>query len=163
MKADRILGAGFVLLGFAMIWLMYRLAAPSLGQGDPGPAVLPAALGILFVLLGGILAIRRVAPSPPAVEAGAGENADTATLIPAEPALFSIIHLVNFCAYVALFEKAGFSLSTFVFLSIAIFLFGPRTVRSAIVAILAAAVVTFVVGTGLRVLVGVPLPGVFLG
>jgi hypothetical protein len=162
MKADRILGAGFVLLGFAMIWLMYRLAAPSLGQGDPGPAVLPAALGILFVLLGGILAIRRVAPPPPAVEAGVGENADTATLIPAEPALFSIIHLVNLCAYVALFEKAGFSLSTFVFLSIAIFLFGPRTVRSAIVAILTSAVVTFVVGTGLRVLVGVPLPGVFL-
>lgn len=145
-----------------MIWSMHRLVFPNLGQGDPGPSVLPAALGILFVLLGAILTIRRVAPPPPVNEAG-GEDTDTATIVPAEPALFSIVHLVNLCVYVTLFERAGFSLSTFVFLSIAIFLLGPRNARGAFVAILAAAVVTFVIGTGLSMLVGVPLPGVILG
>lgn len=161
-KADRILGAGFVALGLAMIWSMHRLVFPNLGQGDPGPTILPTALGALFVLLGCVLTIRRAAPAPP-VKEGGGEDTDTATIVPAEPAVFSIVHLVNLCAYVALFERAGFSLSTIIFLSIAIFLLGSRTARSAIVAIFAAAIVTFVIGTGLSMLVGVPLPGVFFG
>ena len=86
-----------------------------------------------------------------------------ATLVPAEPPLMQIIHVANLLAYAVLFERLGFTFSTFIFLAIAIFLLGARSLRGAIVAVVTAALVSLVVGTGLKLGVGVPLPGVLFG
>lgn len=162
MATDRILGVGFVVLGVTMVWLMSLLQEPSLGQGDPGAALLPTALGVAIAALGAVLAIRRGLPEDKA-DTGTPEISEAAVIVPAEPPLLSILHLLNLCAYVAMFERLGFSLSSFLFLTIAVFLLGKRTLRGALVALAAAAIFTFVVGSTLKILIGVPLPGVFLG
>lgn len=161
MAADRVIGAGLFVLGVAMAWAASRISYPMLGQGDPGPQVLPLALGVLIALLGAGLGLR----APPAVGGPRAEveEADTAVVIPAEPPLLRVAHAVNVVAYVALFERLGFTAATFIFLSVAIFLLGRRTVRGAALAALSAAIVTFVVGFGLKTGVGVQLPGVFPG
>jgi hypothetical protein len=162
MAADRLIGACLVVAGILIGWGSTQIAAPMLGVGDPGPRLLPMTLGILIAGLGALLAIRQsAAPAP--VDAEELDDADTATLIPAETPLLSIVHAVNLIAYVMLFERLGFTASTFIFLSIAIFLLGPRTTRGAVIAVMAAALVSLVVGTGLRLGVGVPLPGVLFG
>ena len=159
MAADRILGVGFVVLGVTMVWLMSLLQEPSLGQGDPGAALLPTALGVAMAALGAVLAIRRGVKA----DTGTSEMSETAVIVPAEPPLLSVLHLLNLCAYVALFERLGFSLSSFLFLVVAVFLLGKRTLRGLLVALAVAAIFTFVVGSTLKTLIGVPLPGVFLG
>lgn len=161
MQADRYIGAGFFILGVVMTWDATRIAFPMLGTGDPGPRVLPMVLGVLIAVLGAILCLRR--PEIAAGEAAQMEDADTATIIPAEPLLFQVLHTLNLLVYAVFFERLGFSLSTFAFLVIAIFLLGARTLRGGIVAVAAAAAVTLVVGTGLKLGVGVPLPGVLFG
>jgi hypothetical protein len=162
MAADRLIGAGLFILGVAMAWASTQIAAPMLGEGDPGPRVLPLALGVLIAILGAALSLRQ-----PAVVASTGEplfdDADTATLIPAEPILLRLVHAANLLAYAVLFERLGFTLSTFIFLTTAIFLLGNRSMRGGIVAVTAAALVSLVVGTGLKLGVGVPLPGVLFG
>ena len=162
MAIDRILGVGFVVLGVTMVWLMSRLQEPSLGQGDPGAALLPTALGVAIAVLGGVLAIRS-SPDEDKAEPGNSEVSEAAIIVPAEPPLLSVLHLINLCAYAALFERLGFSLSSFLFLAVAIFLLGKRSLRGLLIALLAAALFTFIVGTTLKILIGVPLPGVFLG
>lgn len=117
-------------------------------QGDPGPRVLPQILGVLIAILGAGLALR-----PPPAAAGPRadlEEADTAVVIPAEPPLLRVAHGVNVVAYVAFFERLGFSLATFVFLLLAIFLLGRRSLRGAALAALGAAIVTLAVGFGLK-------------
>jgi hypothetical protein len=145
-----------------MTWGSTQIAFPMLGGGDPGPQVLPLALGVLIAFLGAALCLRK-----PVVAAGAEaplfDDADTATLVPAEPPVMQVIHVVNLLAYAVLFERLGFTLSTFIFLAIAIFLLGARSLRGAIVAIVVAALVSLAVGTGLKLGVGVPLPGVLFG
>jgi hypothetical protein len=163
MAADRLIGAGFFILGVVMTWGSTQIAFPMLGGGDPGPQVLPLALGVLIAVLGGILSLRRPTVSAAAVDTPLFDDADTATLIPAEPPLLRVIHAANLLAYVVLFERLGFTLSTFIFLTIAIFLLGSRSVRGGLAAALVAALVSLVVGTGLKLGVGVPLPGVLFG
>jgi hypothetical protein len=162
MAADRLIGAGFFILGVVMAWASSQIAFPMLGEGDPGPQVLPLVLGVLIAFLGAALCLRK-----PVVAAGAEaplfDDADTATLVPAEPPVMQVIHVVNLLAYAVLFERLGFTLSTFIFLAIAIFLLGARSLRGAIVAIVVAALVSLAVGTGLKLGVGVPLPGVLFG
>lgn len=162
MAADRLIGAGFFILGIVMAWASTQIAFPMLGEGDPGPQVLPLALGVLIALLGAMLSLRK-----PAVEAGGEgplfDDADTATLIPAETPLMRVVHVVNLVAYAVLFERLGFTLSTFIFLAVAIFLLGARTLRGGIAAVMVAALVSLVVGSGLKLGVGVSLPGVLFG
>ena len=161
MVADRYIGAGFFVLGAVMAWASSRIAYPMLGQGDPGPQVLPFALGVLIAILGAGLCLRQ----PGAAIAGRAvtDEADTATVIPAEPPILRVAHAANLVAYALLFERLGFSVATFAFLSIAIFLLGQRNVRGALWAVLTAAIVTLVVGSGLKTGVGVQLPGVLFG
>jgi hypothetical protein len=162
MAADRLIGGGLFILGVVMAWASTQIAAPTLGEGDPGPQVLPLVLGVVIAILGAMLSLRN-----PAVAASADaplfDDADTATLIPPETPLLRTIHAVNLVAYAVLFERLGFTLSTVIFLAIAIFLLGTRSLRGAIVAILVAALVSLVVGTGLKLGIGVPLPGVLFG
>lgn len=161
MAADRVIGAGVFVLGAAMAWAASRIAWPVLGEGDPGPQILPLALGVLIAGLGAVLALRA---APAAVPPGAEvEDADTATVVPAEPPLLRLAHAANLLAYAALFERLGFTAATFIFLSVAMFLLGRRSVRGAARAALGAAIVTVVVGFGLKTGVGVQLPGVFPG
>lgn len=161
MVADRYIGAGFFVLGVAMAWGASRISYAMLGQGDPGPQVLPFALGVLIALLGAGLFLRQ--PRAAAAALVTADEADTATIIPAEPLLLRLVHVANLALYVVVFERLGFSLSTFIFLSVAIFLLGQRTPRGALWALLAAAVVTLAVGSGLKTGVGVQLPGVLFG
>ncbi|WP_158626040.1 tripartite tricarboxylate transporter TctB family protein [Arsenicitalea aurantiaca] len=161
MAADRLIGTGFVVLGMAMIWSMSQLTFPNLGPGDPGPVILPMGLGIVIAVLGAILALRR--PAATVASDGPDGNLETATIVPAEPPILRVVHLVNLVAYAALFERLGFSVSTFLFLAVAIFLLGQRSARGAAIAIGWSLLVTFIVGTGLSTLVGVPLPGVIFG
>jgi hypothetical protein len=106
MAADRLIGAGFFILGIVMAWASTQIAFPMLGEGDPGPQVLPLALGVLIALLGAMLSLRK-----PAAEAGGEaplfDDADTATLIPAETPLMRVVHVVNLVAYAVLFERLG--------------------------------------------------------
>jgi hypothetical protein len=132
-----------------------------LGQGDPGPRILPLVLGVLIAVLGAGLGLR-----PPAAVAGPraeADETDSAVVIPAEPPLLRVAHAFNVVAYVALFERLGFTAATFIFLSLAIFLLGRRNLRGAALAALSAAIVTLAVGFGLKTGVGVQLPGVFPG
>ncbi|KQX38005.1 hypothetical protein ASD04_10245 [Devosia sp. Root436] len=162
MAADRLIGAGLFILGVVMAWASTQIAAPMLGEGDPGPQVLPLVLGVVIAILGAMLSLRN-----PAVEVSTDaplfDEADTATLIPPEPLLLRAIHAVNLLAYAVLFERLGFTLSTFIFLAIAIFLLGTRSLRGGVVAVLVAVLVSLVVGTGLKLGIGVPLPGVLFG
>ncbi|MCC6305443.1 MAG: tripartite tricarboxylate transporter TctB family protein [Rhodobacteraceae bacterium] len=162
MNADRVLGAGFVVLGLGMVWSMMRLRQPILGEGDPGAAVLPMTLGVVLAVIGAVLVLRRPAPARAAAQA-AGALSETAEIQPPEPPLLAALHLANLLVYAMLFERAGFSLSSFLFLSVAIALFGEKTPRGVLVAVVAAAIFTVVVGTTLALLIGVPLPGVLLG
>ena len=69
---------------------------------------------------------------------------------------------VALVAYVALFERLGFTPATFLLLAFGMIVLGPRTLRGALISIGLAALLTIAVGGFLTGLIGIPLPGVWM-
>ncbi len=162
----------FIVIGCLMIWQI--LSAPlgrSLQIGDPGPWFLPTVLASLLIFLGTVEFIRiyrqskRLSDKSSAqskeeldaelVESGVGT-------IPAPNWYARIVFALSVIAYVALYTYWGFSVSTFLFVSIAILSLSTLSPKSILVAILIALITTLFVGWLLAGVVGVPLPGVWI-
>lgn len=165
MTADRIFGLAFIALAAGMFLAIYGAEAPFAGLGDPGPKLLPYFLSVGLGLIGFLLALRK-GPAPRAAVAGPEGQAEEKpaggeTVAP--PAVSVRLSLgVALIAYVAVFERFGFTPATFLFLALAMVVLGPRTLRGAAISIGLAAVLTLIVGSFLGGVIGVPLPGVWL-
>ena len=164
MVADRVLGLAFVALGLAMVLGARGVESTFSQLGDPGPRLLPTALGIGMATLGTLLAVRRrviesdeegAASAEPATEKGLDLRAPPSRIV--QVALAAVL-----VAYVALFERLGFTLATFGFLAAAILLLGSLRPAHIAAGLALAAAATLAVGAFLAGVIGVPLPGVLL-
>ncbi|GHC80506.1 tripartite tricarboxylate transporter TctB family protein [Limoniibacter endophyticus] len=169
MSEDRMIGAVLAVLGVAMAAYSMTIPAPFASSGDLGPAVLPQVLGGLLAVLGLILALRRPkAELLETAERDQGEQeeapADDQIIRIAAPSRTRQILLgVSFVAFIALFERLGFTLSTVLFLIAAMMLLGPFSRIHLLRASLLSISVSLAVGYVLNGLLGLTIPGVWIG
>lgn len=169
MSEDRVIGAFLAVLGAAMATYSTTIPAPFANSGDLGPAILPQVLGALLAIFGLALAFRR--PKVEMTETGAsaeGEadnaSSDDQVLRIAAPSRRKQILLgISFVAFIALFDRLGFSLSSLLFLVSTMMLLGPLTLVHAVRAILLSAAVALTIGYVLNGLLGLTIPGVWIG
>lgn len=171
MHEDKVIGLALAVLGLAMAGYAMTISAPFASSGDPGPAVVPRALGVLLALLGLLLALRRPrtatgdpderAEAPPAT---GPVNAEAQVLRLPAPAPWRQAALgLAFVAFVALFDMLGFTLSAALFLLAGMALLGPpgpaHLTRAAALALGIALALGFI----LNGLLDLTLPGVWIG
>jgi len=162
MTADRWFGVAIVLVSAGMVAEAFQIDVPFGQLGDPGPRIVPFILAAGLAILGLALILRRpAAASPVSADAAAAVEPDAGYEFLAPPAVPVRIALaLAFITYIALFERIGFSIATFAFLAVSVFLLGRWDLRGAGIALAAAAITTLAVGTFLQRVIGVPLPGV---
>lgn len=162
MTADRSFGLALIALAAGMFLTVHGVEAPFAGMGDPGPKLLPYFLSIGLALIGFLLVVGRSA-APTSSGADAEPEAAGGGFMVAPPAVpVQIALAAALVAYVALFERLGFTPATFLFLAFATMVLGPRTPRGVLVGIGLAAALTAAVGGFLAGFIGVPLPGVWM-
>jgi hypothetical protein len=162
----------FIVIGCLMIWQI--LSAPlgrSLQIGDPGPWFLPAVLASLLIFLGGVEFIRTFRKSKQLPDSGSSQLKEVfdeglvesgVETIPAPNWRSRIVFVLSVIGYVAVYTYWGFSVSTFLFVSISILSLSNLSPKSILAAILTALITTLFVGWLLAGVVGVPLPGVWI-
>lgn len=162
----------FIVVGAGMLWQILIAPPGRLPQpGDPGPWLLPTALAVLMIVLGCAelwrgMRRKEVQLSESTLEAIKSERreqdaAGVETLAPPKwPA--RIVFVVALLAYVMLFARLGFTLSTFAFLLVAVTALTGPTLRGIGFAAVIGAVASLCIGWLLAGVVGVPLPGVLL-
>ncbi|SFV28436.1 Tripartite tricarboxylate transporter TctB family protein [Devosia crocina] len=169
MSEDRVIGAFLAVLGAAMAAYSTTIPAPFANSGDVGPAILPQVLGALLAILGLALAFRRTklavteVGTPADGEADSASSDDQVLRIAAPTRLRQILLGVSFVAYIALFDRLGFTLSSLLFLVSTMMLLGPLTLAHAVRATLLSAAVALAVGYVLNGLLGLTIPGVWIG
>lgn len=164
MSADRWFGLAITLVSLGMVAEVLQIAAPFGALGDPGPRIVPLILAGGLAVLGLVLLCRpkRVIVLPKGGEGTEEAPAAGVDILPPPAPPVRIALTVAFLAYVFFFERLGFTIATFLFLSAAIVLLGRWTPRAAAVAIAVAAVTTLAVGAFLHGAIGIPLPGVLV-
>lgn len=167
MSEDRVIGALLAVLGAAMAAYSTTIPAPFATSGDLGPAILPQVLGALLAILGLALAARRTRVEVTEADApteGQADSADDPVLRIAAPSRLKQIFLgVSFVAFVALFDRLGFTLSSLLFLVSIMMLLGPLTPAHAVRSTLLSTGVALAVGYVLNGLLGLTIPGVWIG
>ncbi len=114
---SRVMGAAAAALGVVTVALTWGLAEGT-ATGGPGTGFLPALLGGLMILLGGMIAFgsARVRPAgtAPAGEADAGGHGR------------ALATVAMMGAYTLLFERLGFLLATTALLAVLVRMYGER-------------------------------------
>lgn len=163
MIADRWFGVGFILVAAGIGLATMQIETPFASLGDPGPKLVPYLLSAGLGLLGLLLVLRRQKQETSSVsepdEQPAGSGVETLAP-PSRPVQMALA--VALVAYIAFFERLGFTLATFMFLVVAMGLLAPRTPRCIAVSIGLSAVLTLAVGGFLAGVIGIPLPGVLV-
>lgn len=168
MTADRIWGMLFTILGLAMAFGSQSIPVNFPGSGDPGPRLVPIALGISMAVLGAVLTLRPTARASEELTAKVSSSADeTDADNPNEqvepPAVWRRIALgLLLTAYVALFNTLGFSLASVLFLAGAMILLGPLTPIEFIRKSAVALGLVLLLGWAMNFLLGLSVQGVWL-
>jgi putative tricarboxylic transport membrane protein len=147
-----IAGIAAVVLGAVYSWLAWRL--PRAPVGNPvGPLIFPLIVGYGMILLGAGLVVQELLRQRKAGPAGGGAGVRLALTRYGR----YIAIVTGFCLlYAFLFERAGYVLSTFLFLEATLLLFnGRRKWKMTLVVSIGFSVGVYVLFS--RVL-GIPLP-----
>lgn len=146
LDGERMMGVAAVLVGLVAIAESVRLAEDTL-TGGPGSRLLPAALGSIIAVLGGVIALRPARGRPAEVPAVAGGGLRIAAT------------LVGLVLYALAFERLGFLLSTATFVALLLVFYGERRWPVVLAVALGVAGATYAVFAGW---LKVPLPpGIF--
>jgi|HigsolmetaAR204D_1030405.scaffolds.fasta_scaffold03832_5 MYXO-CTERM domain-containing protein len=163
MIADRWFGIAFIMVAAGMALATMQIETPFASLGDPGPKLVPFILSAGLGLLGLLLVLRRRKRAEASVSEPGGQSTEGGVEMLAPPSgPVQTALAVAFVAYIAFFERLGFTLATFMFLVVAMVLLAPRTPRSIVVSVGLSAALTLAVGGFLAGVIGVPLPGVLV-
>lgn len=168
MTADRVWGMLFTILGLAMAFGSQTIAVNFPGSGDPGPRLVPIALGVSMAILGTVLTLRPTARASDELTARvSASSVEADTENPNEqveaPAVWRRVALgLLFVAYVALFNTLGFSLGSVLFLAGAMILLGPLTPIEIIRKSAIALGLVLLLGWAMNFLLGLSVQGVWL-
>lgn len=159
-------------LGIVMLWQI--VSAPQLRNiqiGDPGPWFFPSTLAIVLIGLGIVLGIGEHKRSNSQVEKSdqnetvdniSSEQPSVEISMLAPPSIFvRVVILLAVIGYVFLFERAGFSIATTIFLCITTVALSPKKPATIAIAITTSILATLLIGWLLADVVNVPLQGVF--
>ncbi len=168
MTSDKFLGLVFVCLGTAVFFASQRIVSNFPGSGDPGPAMLPTALGAFLVLLGLILAFRKRAVlaegRADAIRGLSSDISEGPNEVVAPPVMWRRVCIgLALLLYIVSFERAGFTVSSFLFVCITMILLDEFSVRQIVRKILVGAGVVLALGYVLNTLLGLSVPGVLIG
>lgn len=163
MPEDRLIGIILASIGVAMTAYSLTIPAPFGSSGDLGPALVPQILGILMTILGGVLALRKPVAEPEEVTLETIPAGEQVLRIPAPSRNRQILLGVSLVAFIALFDKLGFTLSALLFLMASMALLGPSGRGPLVRAALLSLSVTVVLGYILNGLLGLTIPGVWIG
>ncbi|OFW00348.1 MAG: hypothetical protein A3I61_07095 [Acidobacteria bacterium RIFCSPLOWO2_02_FULL_68_18] len=140
-RVDRRLGATFVLVALAWLWLVDRHIPEVLTEGEPGPRAVPFLLGIVLAILGIALALE---PGP---KGPGGTRRETGIAL----ATFALL-----VVYAFLLDRAGFVISTVALMVAA--LAGVLRIRRWLFVAAFAATFSFGCWIVFNTLLGIPLP-----
>lgn len=151
-----------------MLWQINQAPPIKNAQiGDPGPWLFPGTLALTLIGLGIVLAVQerrnfRIEQERPSNNVH--ENASQEESLPmlAPPQLqVRIMVLLSTIAYVLMFERLGFSVSTVIFLSVTTVSLAPKNSKTIAIALTTSLLATLFIGWLLADVVNVPLQGVF--
>jgi hypothetical protein len=131
---------------FGILFVIGSLSHPTWDRYGPGPGFFPFILGILFSTLSLLLLIRSIVKQEERDKQGGGSQALT---------LRTLFYIIALFAFYFLFERLGFLLTLFFFMSGALYLFGKRSMRSSLSISVLATLFAFLIFVKL---LGVPLP-----
>ncbi|PYE86994.1 tripartite tricarboxylate transporter TctB family protein [Phyllobacterium leguminum] len=163
MPEDRVIGTVLAILGVAMTAYSMTIPAPFASSGDLGPAVLPQLLGILMTILGLLLALRKPRTQPGEATEESLPADEQVVRIAAPSRNRQILLGVALVAFIALFDKLGFTLSAVLFLMATMALLGPFTRAHLMRAGGLSLSVALALGYILNGLLGLTIPGVWIG
>jgi hypothetical protein len=163
MSEDRLIGAVLAVLGVAMTAYAFTIPAPFASSGDLGPAVVPQILGVMLTILGVLLALRRPVAKPAEAVPEALPEGEQVLRIAAPSRNRQILLGISLVAFIGLFDTLGFTLSSLLFLMACMALLGPTGRGYLIRAGLLSLSVTLVLGYMLNGLLGLSIPGVWIG
>jgi putative tricarboxylic transport membrane protein len=143
-KKDLFSGLFFFLLG--VLFVIGSLSHPTWDRYGPGPGFFPLLLGILFSTLSLLLLVRSIAKQEEGDNKKDGSQVST---------LRTVFYIFVLFAFYFFFERLGFVLTLFLFMSGALYLFGKRSIRSSLSISVLATLFAFFVFVKL---LGVPLP-----
>lgn len=156
-------GVIFAVLGLGMLWQMPAAPQANTGAGDPGPWIFPTVLALLMIVLGLVDVLRVTRKAETGADASetpqAEPDSDLVDYLVPPPRWAQLGIVVLLIAYVAVFERLGYTVATMLFLAGTVFLLSRRRMRDMAVAGAVAVVATLAFGFLLYRLVGVPLPG----
>lgn len=116
---SRAIGAAAAVLGIVVL-AMARGLPEGTETGGPGTRFLPALLGVLMILLGGMIALGR--GSARATEAGAGSGAEAGALGPGR----AVVTVALMGAYALFLDRLGFLLATTALVAVLVRMYGER-------------------------------------
>src|SRR5690606_28414433 len=162
MTVDRSFGLAFIVFAAGMFLAVHGVEATFAGMGDPGLKLLPYLLAAGMAVIGFLLVIRLGAAPASASSDTEPDTAGSSVMLDPQALTVRTALAVALVAYVALFERLGFTPATFLLLAFGMIVLGPRTLRGALISIGLAALLTIAVGGFLTGLIGIPLPGVWM-
>jgi putative tricarboxylic transport membrane protein len=131
---------------FGVSFIIGSLSYPTWDRYGPGPGFFPLLLGVLFSALSLLLLIRSVARQEEGDKKEGGSQF---------PILRAVVYLFVLFGFYFFFERLGFILTLFLFMSGVLYLFGRRSIRSSLsISVLA----TFFAYLVFVKLLSVPLP-----
>jgi len=163
MREDRVIGAVLAVLGVAMTAYSLTIPAPFASSGDLGPAILPQILGVLLTILGTMLALRKPVVDRDEAVQELLPAGDEVLRIAAPSRNRQILLGLSLVAFVGLFDRLGFTVSALLFLMTTMALLGPPGRAHLVRAAALSLSVTLVIGYILNGLLGLSIPGVWIG
>jgi len=145
-SSERLIGLLFLALGCMLVFTSPE-AAHTDALGDPGPTLLPGAVGVCMGLLGILLSLQN-RQEPADTDA---DNENPAVVVP------SLLAIPVF--YLA-FQLLGYTVAVGLYLAVAFYLLGAHDRASVLRYVLAAAAFSLVTGMVFVRLLDLPLPGV---
>ena len=120
-KKDLFSGLFFFLFG--VLFVIGSLNYPIWDRYGPGPGFFPLFLGILFSTLSLLLLVGNIAKQEEGDKKRDGSQVST---------LRTVFYIFALFAFYFFFERLGFLLTLFLFMSGALYLFGKRSLRSSL-------------------------------
>jgi hypothetical protein len=108
---------------FGVFFIIGSLSYPSWDRYGPGPGFFPLLLGVLFSLLSLLLLIGSISRQEEGDKKGIGSHA---------AALRTVLYLFVLFGFYFFFERLGFLLTVFLFMTGVLYLFGKRPIRSSL-------------------------------
>lgn len=146
MRGERLIGVLFLALGCVLVFTAPE-AAHTDALGDPGPALLPRAVGVCMGLLAILLSLQN-RQVPAAADA---DNEKPVIIVPSLLAI-PVFYLV--------FQFLGYTIAVGLYLAAAFYLLGAHDRASVLRYVLAAVAFSLTTGMVFVRLLDLPLPGV---